>query len=490
MWRSTARGLGLASLLLAGLPAVPAAAASDEELAEIKKLLEESKDTIRSLEARIEQLEGEAAPATPPVSTAPEEEEAAAQTAQTDQSGQPPSPVEDAEREMRARQYPVHYRANLDDRQGPAARPGDYTLDPEFRGFIPIPNTVVMIKFNAKPRVDFIYDSGDPGTSFRFVPALFPPSNQEGWQFGANANGSQLRVDVQAPSVEGTPRFYYQNDFFGSNDSHMRYRLQHLYGEYAGFLAGFTYGVFEDPDAWPDTVDYEGTNSVIFARRAVAQYLREICDDWELMVSLENPDTFVDTTGSDGADPRFRAPDGVFALKWTPGELGYFRASTIFRSIGVDNGTLGDDDVFGWGINTSANIRLTSRDNLQYYFNYGHGIGGMGNDTSFVNSDAAFDGSGNLQALEYWSTMIALTHQWTPRWRSTATHGYVHLENVAMQDPTFYHASHYASLNLVYQLFKRVRIGVEGLYGWKEVNDGSTNDIFRLQAGLAFALFD
>jgi hypothetical protein len=208
------------------------------------------------------------------------------------------------------------------------------------------------------------------------------------------------------------------------------------------------------------------------------------------MVSLENPDTFVDTTGSDGADPRFRAPDGGFALKWTPGELGYFRASTIFRSIGVDNGTLGDDDVFGWGINTSANIRLTSRDNLQYYFNYGHGIGGMGNDTSFVNSDAAFDGSGNLQALEYWSTMIALTHQWTPRWRSTATHGYVHLENTALQDPTAYHATHYASLNLVYQLFKRVRIGVEGLYGWKEVNDGSTNDIFRLQAGLAFALFD
>ena len=43
--------------------------------------------------------------------------------------------------------------------------------------------------------------------------------------------------------MKGTPRFYYQNDFFGSNDSHMNYRLQHLYGEYAGFLTGFTFGV-------------------------------------------------------------------------------------------------------------------------------------------------------------------------------------------------------------------------------------------------------
>jgi hypothetical protein len=42
----------------------------------------------------------------------------------------------------------------------------------------------------------------------------------------------------------------------------------------------------------------------------------------------------------------------------------------------------------------------------------------------------------------------------------------------------------------VYQIFKRVRIGIEGLYGWKEVNDGTVNDIFRIQLGLAFALFD
>jgi hypothetical protein len=35
-----------------------------------------------------------------------------------------------------------------------------------------------------------------------------------------------------------------------------------------------------------------------------------------------------------------------------------------------------------------------------------------------------------------------------------------------------------------------VRIGVEGLYGWTEVNDGTTNDVLRVQAGVAFALFD
>ena len=114
----------------------------------------------------------------------------------------------------------------------------------------------------------------------------------------------------------------------------------------------------------------------------------------------------------------------------------------------------------------------------------------MGNDTSFNNSDAAFRSPGNLEALEYWSTMVGLTHQWSPQWSTTLTHGYVNLENTAMQSGNAYHESHYGSINLVYQMFRRLRVGIEGLYGYKEVNDGRDNDIFRIQVGAAIALFD
>jgi len=47
-----------------------------------------------------------------------------------------------------------------------------------------------------------------------------------------NSNGSQIRLDVRAPSMPGNFRVYYQNDFFGSDTSQMRYRLQHFYGQY------------------------------------------------------------------------------------------------------------------------------------------------------------------------------------------------------------------------------------------------------------------
>jgi hypothetical protein len=464
--------VAIAASLLVHSPLAFAQASTDGEVDDIKQTLEELRLRVAELEA----------------------DETARKRGQTDaaDSDQPRSPGEEAEAAVRrGHKSPVIYRHAMNDRQAAAARAGDYTLDPDYRGFIPIPNTVGLIKFNARPRADFMGDTGNPGTDFRFVPSKFPASSDRGWQFSGNSNASQLRVEVRAPSLEGDFRFFYQNDFFGSNSSNMNYRLQHLYGEFHGVVGGFTFGVFEDPDAWPDTVDYEGPNSVIFSRRTVAQYKMSLADDWVITMALEDPDIYIDTTADPGnARQRSRAPDGGVALRWTPGDYGHVRASAILRSLSVDGDQLSDDDALGWGFNTSGSLRLTSNDTFQFWFVYGRGIAGMGNDTSFLNSDAAFDSSGDLKALEYYSTMVAVTHAWSPKWRSTATHGYVYLDNTHPQPGDTYHKSHYASLNLVYQVFKRARIGLEGLYGYKEVKDGRDNDIFRIQLGLSFSLFD
>jgi hypothetical protein len=99
----------------------------------------------------------------------------------------------------------------------------------------------------------------------------------------------------------------------------MRYRLQHFYGQYYGVVGGFTYGVFEDPDSWPDTVDYEGPNATIFARKALLKYTRELSSHWSATVGLEDPNIAVDNTGDAGATSQTKAPDGGFNVRWTPG---------------------------------------------------------------------------------------------------------------------------------------------------------------------------
>src|SRR4029079_8427112 len=114
---------------------------------------------------------------------------------------------------------------------------------PKYRGYIPVPNTPVLLKFNAKPRVDMIVDDKNSGNSDRFVTATIPTIHSSehggGAQFDMNAKGSQLSLDVRAPEMPGNFRFYYQNDFFGGGS--MGYRLKQLYGQFFNITAGYTF---------------------------------------------------------------------------------------------------------------------------------------------------------------------------------------------------------------------------------------------------------
>jgi hypothetical protein len=461
--------------------------AQNSELDQLKAAVNSMQQTIDQLKQKIADLEKQQAH--PPAPTnALQATSPSVQTLEKVAEGQPVG-----------EKSPITYRGALNDQQEAASRPKDFTLDPTYQGFVPVPNTPVLIKFNAKPRVDMTSDNRNAGNQNRFVPASFPlttdPTYGGGEQFHMNANGSQIRIDVRAPELDGNLRFYYQNDFFGSGSDtgDMKYRVQQLYGQIYGFKAGFTYGVWEDPDSWPDTVDYEGPNALIFARRPVAQYTVAWNDNWNTTFGVEEPDIFVDLDSgpNPGGNTLFAMPDLGFNTRYENADFGHVQFSTLFRDIGAKNGIGQDQHVFGWGVNLSVGLDVTKNDYLKLLGVYGHGVGGLGNDTGFLNSDAAFRSNGSLEALPYWSTSFGFTHRWCEQFRSTITYGYVNLDNASGQVPTFYHTSQYASANLVWQIRKRLSVGLEGLFGIKTAqNSVDSGDHWRIQLGLVYSLFD
>jgi hypothetical protein len=480
----------VAAITLSALGVPAARAQTAEDYKQLKNMVEQMQKTIEAQNARIAELEkSKGAPApTPAMPATPLESSPSFRTVEKVAAGQ-----------KVGEQSPITYRGALNDQQEAASRPKDYTLDPTYQGFIPIPNTPALIKFNAKPHLDMTSDNKNAGNQNRFVPAAFPltgtPEYGGGQQFHVNANATQLRLDVRAPEMGGDFRFYYQNDFFGSGSDtgDMKYRVQHLYGQFYGFKAGFTYSVWEDPDSWPDTVDYEGPNAVIFARRPVAQYTYAWNENWNTTFGVEKPDIFVDVDSGPnaGGSSLFQMPDLGFNTRYEKAGFGHFQFSTLFRDIGAKDDLGTAHHVFGWGVNLSAGIDVMKSDSLQLLGVYGHGVGGLGNDSGFLNSDAAFKSNGDLEALPYWSVAAGYTHRWNEQFRSTVTYGYVNLDNSSGQSPTFYHFSHYASANLIWQLRKRLSIGLEGLYGFKEAQNGvDSGDHWRLQIGMVYSLFD
>jgi DcaP outer membrane protein len=263
----------------------------------------------------------------------------------------------------------VKQRPALDDQQEAAPRPDDLTLDPKYRGFVPIPNTPILIKFNAKPRVDFTDDPQNTGNPDRFVTAQIPVEGDffkgGGNQFNVNAKGSQLSIDVRAPELPGSPRFYYQNDFFGSGGGELPFRVRQLYGQIYNVVLGQTFSVFEDPDAWPDTVDYEGPNSAVFARRPLVRYMLPLSKKWQLNFGLEKPGAEVDTSIDPDARSVNHAPDGGLNVRWEDSKIGHVQFGAILRDIGAKGPIVGDQSTFGWGVNLSTSLNVFDRDSLQ-----------------------------------------------------------------------------------------------------------------------------
>jgi hypothetical protein len=484
----------LKAILVGSALTIPSIVQADDaqEIAELRKSAAEMQKMMMQMQQRISQLEAK--------QKQQASELAKANSAAPAVAALPPNPVVKTESaisereptippQLLGRKAPITYRRTLNDQQVAATRPLDYTLDPEYKGYFSVPSTPVVMKLNAKPRVDATYDNRKTGSSSRFVPALFylegDPDFGGGGQFNMNANGTQLIADVRAPEVPGNFRFYYQNDFFGDEEK-MRYRLQHIYGQYYGLKLGYTISAWENGDVWPDTVDYEGPNAVIFARRAVAQFTHAFSDCWNGTIGIEDPDFYVD-----GGNNLSRIPDFAFNTRFVNEKWGHLQLSTIFREIGARDAFGDNHRDFGWGFNAGFNLNLGECDSIQFLGVYGEGVGGMGNDTSFLDSDAGFTADGDLEALPYWSVMAAWTHHWNDDFRSNLVYGHANLDPASGMDPDFYSYSNYAAANVIWQLGPRWSLGLEGLYGYQEAESGrNSDDIFRVQMGMVYSLFD
>src|SRR6185369_3649610 len=154
-----------------------------------------------------------------------------------------------------------------------------------------------------------------------------------------------------------------------------------------GVIVGQTFSIFEDPDVWPDTVDYEGPNSAIFARRPLVRYQHAFDDEWQLNVGLEQPESEIDTSIDADAHGVNHAPDGGFNVRWERSGVGHMQLATILRDIAVRGPTVGKQSTLGWGFNLSGVFDTFGRDNLQAQLTYGHGLFRYVND-DFVNNDA------------------------------------------------------------------------------------------------------
>jgi hypothetical protein len=473
--------LVIAALLFAVIYPVRSMAQSQtpsDESQQLRKLVEQMQAQMGKMQAEIDQLKGaksESAQA-PPVA-------APAAPAVPEDGSIETTPPQGAAVTSKQIGSETAKRQEFSEDASAAARWDNLPLDPKYHGFFRLPGTQTMLKIGGYFKTDFIYDLKPAGNTDSFIPSSFPiPQTTSVNNTTVSIRPTRLSADFRIPYTKvGDVRFYVEADFFGTNATTPR--LRHAYAQARNFLIGQTFTNFMDPDAFPDTLDFQGPNGMVSLRNPQFRYGFALTPSTTFYVSVEKASSdVIFKTPQFSSQPNAPGPDGAIRLR-QEFDRGHFQVAGIFRSIAafLPNGKT--DSVFGWGVNTSLGFRTVGKDNLIFAVVAGHGISRYIQDTSGLGIDAepANALSPHLEATPAVGIEAAYQHYWLKKLRSSAFYSYAAVNDTNLATPTTYNHATYTGTNLIWNPGGSLYVGAEFLYGWAMEQSGQKANAPRIQ---------
>lgn len=486
----------LLTFLVLAIPAVAAAqsatpdggtaaasqAAQSPEAKELQKQLEELRAQMNKMQARLDQLQSAKPQAgvqsSSTAAALPSSQEGTIQSAEPLAQG-PTSPhVGDA-----TKTFETFSEDNV-----AAPRYNNVPLDPKYDGFFYLPGTQTLLKIGGYFKTDSMFDLKQAGNPDEFVTSSIPVPQVHGIRNNnVSIRPTRLSLDFRIPSTKlGEVRFYVEGDFFGSTSTTPR--LRHAYAQAGNLLIGQTFTNFMDPDASPDTLDFEGPNGLVYVRNPQVRYGFALNGHTTLYISAEKPSSdVVFKTPQFSAQPNSPAPDGIVRIRWEF-ERGHLQAATVFRDIAAFLPSGQQGSVFGWGVNGSAFLKTFGRDNLIIEGTYGHGVSRYIQDTSGLGIDAEVADNANphLKAIPAIAGEGGYQHYWTKSLRSNLVYGYAAVQNTNFVQPkgvTFnpFNHSNYAATNVIWNAYGSLNLGAEFLYGGQVLKNGAFAYAPRIQ---------
>jgi len=370
------------------------------------------------------------------------------------------------------------------------ARVDNRPLDPALQGFFAIPGTPARLKIDGYAKLDTIVDARPAGNSDQFVPSSIPVGLADVQRVASSTlhvRQTRINLDFRSPTDLGPDfRTFAEIDFFGASGA-VDPRMRHFYGQLMNVLIGQTWTTFTDVDAFPDTLDISGPAGISLLRQAQVRYTQPLTHGQSLAFAVERPLTQAPPTTEGGA-AYSPAPD-VIARYRVERSGAHLQVGSLFRALGYRTATE-NSTTLGVGFNASGAWKATARDLFIGYAAYGSGIAryidnlaGLGADLDRSESMTA------VTALPALGTYAAYTRRWPRSFRSTGVVGYSRIDNTTTQAASAFHDSYYVSSNLVWNPAGSLNVGVEYLFGTRQLRDGSGAHASRLQLAAKYDFF-
>ena len=340
--------------------------------------------------------------------------------------------------------------------------------------------------FTFKPggriKLDIIRDFSAITSEDSFDTRTIAVDGSDGSNSNLHAKETRLSLDIRGP-VEGKElKMYVETDFYGSSSV---LRLRQAYGSYGGLLAGQAWSTFVDESNFPNHDRLRVTDRLPSdSGRRKLRWTSKLGAKGSWSVAVEdNKSSDHDTVGNSGqggisdAGPGHAFP--VQGLELARAGLGFSRRGALPPRGGQP------DDVTLWGGLLSAKTKTFGRDNAYGQFTFGDGVGRYRGGVTAVP-----DANNQLHAVGLNAFMGGYEHFWSSRYSSNADLQRGDGAGRSRSTPTrSTSASTTEPSNLLYWFLPdRAWVGVEYLYGRREVMGGDTGTAHRLQFAIRFNL--
>lgn len=330
--------------------------------------------------------------------------------------------------------------------------------------------------------------SGTFGKASRdfYIPLATPVGNGDASQ-QLNMTARESRLNMKGKTeIEGHKvGMYLEMDTLTTTEGNevvsnsTAFRLRHSFITFDNWLFGQTWSTFMDTGALPESVDFlaavEGT---VFIRQPQVRYTQG-----GFQVALENPSNFVSGIAADRRDFS-TLPDLAANYKIT-GDWGHLRVNGLARQISVEEKSNGgiNDETQGYGLGLTGKIKLGLSDDIRFSINYGDG---MGRYTSVAMVKDAMILNGQLETVKSVASFAAYRHAWSSKSRSNLIYSQVDIDNPTGAAATENKKGSSITVNYFYSPVKQVSLGVMYLAGERQVENGDSGKINRIQASAKY----
>ncbi|WP_298927141.1 DcaP family trimeric outer membrane transporter [uncultured Ramlibacter sp.] len=305
---------------------------------------------------------------------------------------------------------------------------------------------------------------------------------------GMSVRQSSLGLRAAIPTGLGVVKTDLAFDLFGTDGGTNIHWLR-AWAEVGAWGLGQTDSNFMDIDAYPNVIDYWGPSGMAFVRNPQVRYTGAGGEGLAWAVSLEAPNSVIDTGKLSQVDPALgagvtahnRLPDLVGSVRLDR-DWGHVKAAAIVRQVGYQTVTTasGDPsgDKTGYGLNLTGVLKLSGRGTLGWGLTGGKAIASYMNDGG---TDLAPGAGLRAEAVNSLGYFLYYGHAWDAKLNSSIGYSQHRQDNSSGQAANAFHAGSYASVNLLYTLTDNVLVGGEYIWGRRENKDGSAANAGRLQ---------